>query len=93
MEDIFGYIFICIFMEAIFWGVAYTTGRVLTPIISFGKWHADSILINSETRKKEKKQTGLKLVERSGNIYLGATGVCLVGLCFWGIVITALLVV
>lgn len=93
MEDIFGYIFISIFMEAIFWGVAYTTGRVLVPIISLGNWIAEPIQINPETGKKEKKQTGLRLIVKSGKAHLGAMGVCMVGFCFWGIVITILLIV
>lgn len=93
MEDILGYFLVSLFVETILWGVAYTTGSILTPIISFGKWRADSLQINSETRKKEKKQTGLKLIEKSGELYLGALGVCLVGFCFWGIFITVLIVV
>lgn len=93
MANIFGYIVLFIFMEVIFWGIAYTTGRVLTPAISFGSWYAEPIKVNIETGKKEKKQTGLRLVEKSGKTYLGTTGVCLVGIFFWGIIVTVLLFV
>jgi hypothetical protein len=93
MEDILGYFLVSLFVEAIFWGVAYTTGRIFTPIISLGRWRAHPLLINSETGKKEKKQTGLKLIEKKEGLYLGALGVCLVGFSFWGIVIVALIVI
>jgi len=91
MEDILGYVLVSLIFEAVFWGVAYTTGRVLTPIISLGRWRAHPLQINSETGKKEKKQTGVKLIEKAGKLYLGALGVCLVGFCFWGVVIIVLI--
>jgi hypothetical protein len=93
MEELFGVLLISLFMEIIFWGLIYTTGRILTPIVSFGKWRADPLLINSETGKKEKKQSGVKLIIKSGEVYLGVVGVCLLGLCFWAILIMVLLLV
>ncbi|WP_445364179.1 hypothetical protein ACJJIQ_07410 [Microbulbifer sp. ANSA003] len=87
MEDFIGIIFILLFVEVIYWGISYSTGYLLTPIVSFGKWRADKIIKDKGTGKKRKHQTGFTLIERSGQVYLGAMAVCILGMCFWLIVI------
>lgn len=75
MEDII----VLILLEIIFWG----TGCLLTPIVSFGKWIPDSFFKNEKTGKIIKSESGFKLIERSGKIYLGAVAVAFLGFCFW----------
>lgn len=91
MEEILGIIFIVFFMEIIFWGIAYATGCLLTPIISFGKWYPDSLIKDEETGKVIKGQSGFKLIERSGKLFLGAWSVSFLGFCFW--IITILVII
>ena len=93
MEDIIGFVFIWLFIEFIFWGVAYSTGCLITPIVSFGKWKADILIRNKENKTKGKKQSGCTLIKRSGQIYLGALGVSFLGLCFWSLVVIMLVLI
>ena len=86
MEDFIGFLFIWLMFEFIFWGVIYATGSVLIFIISFGKWVPDSI-IRSNSGRVSKKQSGFGLINRSGQIYLGAWGVCILGLSFWTLIV------
>ena len=86
MINFIGFLFIWLILEFIFWGVMYSTGSVLTHIISFGKWLPDSIT-RAETGRVSTKQSGVGLIKRSGQIYLGAWGVCFLGLLFWMLVI------
>jgi len=92
MEDILGFIFILLFIEVIFWGVAYSTGCLLTPIVSFGKWQPDCLIKNENNKTRGKKQSGVTLIKRAGQTYLGAIGVSLLGLSFWFLVITLFLI-
>lgn len=82
MEDIIGIVFITLFIETIFWGLAYGIGCLLTPIVSFGKWVPDSLIKDVNTGKVIKHQSGFKLIERSDQIYLGSWGVAFLGFCF-----------
>jgi len=83
MGDLIGILVVSIFTEFIFWGMSYAIGCLLTPIVSFGKWLPDSLSKDEESGKIIKNQTGFKLIERSGQIYLGAWGVSFLGFCFW----------
>ncbi len=83
MEDFLGFFIVSIFVEFIFWGVAYITGCVLTPIVSLGKWYPDAISRNPDTGKRLKSKIGFKLSIRSGKTYLGAWAVAFIGFIFW----------
>jgi hypothetical protein len=87
MEDIVGFLFAYILTDLIFWGFAYITGCLLTPIVSFGKWTPESLTKDGETGKIIKNQSGFKLIKRSGRTYLGAWSVAFLGCCFWVTVI------
>ena len=65
MEDFIGIIFIFLFVEVIYWGVSYSTGYLLTPIVSFGKWRADKIIKDKGTGKKRKILAMKKIEETS----------------------------
>jgi len=58
--------------------------------ISFGKWRADGIK-KKENGRVIKNQSGFKLINREGSIYLGAYGVALLGFCFWLVAIIAVI--
>ncbi len=76
-------------MEVLFWGIAYGTGRILTrtPIVSFGKWRADRLVRDEDSGKINKRQSGVEIIHKSGSVYFGAIGVCLIGIGFWALVI------
>ena len=90
MEDIIGILVVMLFAEIIFWGIAYSTGCFIVPIVSGGKWEADWLTRNEEGKTKGMKQSGFSLVEKSGKLYLGAVAVSLIGLLFWVLVILGL---
>jgi hypothetical protein len=84
MDDIIGFIFISIFMKLIFWGICYATGCLLTPLISLGKWQAGD--------SEKGNRSGFTLKKIDGELYLGSCSVALIGMLFWAVVITALLI-
>lgn len=86
MEDIVGLLFVWLVLEVVFWGVMYTTGSVLIRIISLGKCLPDRVA-RSESGRVSKKQSGFCLIRHSGQIYLGAWAVCILGLAFWAVVV------
>ena len=88
MEDIIGVLLITLFFEAIFWGLAYGTGCLLTPIVSLGKWAPDSLTKDDLTGKIIRQQSSVKLIERADQIYLGSWGVAFLGFSFWVAAIT-----
>lgn len=83
MDDFIGFLFFWLFIEFIFWGLAYSTGSLLINLFSLGKWYPDSLLKNKETGKILKHQSGFKLIKRSNKTYLGASAVAFIGFCFW----------
>ena len=83
MEDFIGFLFFWLFIEFIFWGLAYVTGSLLITLTSLGKWYPDSLLRNEETGKILKHQSGFKFIKRSEKVYLGASAVALIGFSFW----------
>lgn len=92
MEEFFGYLLVYLFVELIFWGFLYGTGCLIVPLISFGQCHADPLLRETDGPKRARKQTGMKLIRRSGKIYLGACAVSFLGLGFWVLVIAGLII-
>ncbi|WP_339898854.1 hypothetical protein [uncultured Gilvimarinus sp.] len=91
MEETIGFLAIWIIIELFFWGCIYFTGFALVLLASFGKLKPD-LLSRLESGRVSKKQSGFKVFERDGKKYLGAWGVCVVGLLFWIAVLTALIV-
>ena len=92
MEEFFGFIFIGIFMEVIFWGISYIIGRILTPLISLGRWRAEAIRDRKDIHDKCKKQKTFTLTSDGEQVYLGAFAVAFIGMLFWLIVIILFLI-
>ena len=67
---------------------AYYVGRVVVPVISFGRWKCDRFL--REVPKKKLRRSGLYHL-RGQQIYLTADATALVGLVFSGLVIALVL--
>ena len=63
---------------------AYYVGRVVVPVISFGRWKCDRLL--RDVPKKKLRWSGLYHL-RGQQIYLTADATALVGLLFSGLVI------
>lgn len=70
--------------EAVFHVAAYYVGRVIVPVISFGRWKCDRLL--RAVPKKKLRWSGLYHL-RGQQIYLTADATALVGLVFSGLVI------
>ena len=70
--------------EAVFHVAAYYAGRVVVPIISFGRWKCDRLL--RDVPKKKQRWSGLYHL-RGQQVYLTADATALVGLVFSGLVI------
>lgn len=93
MEDILSLMFMILFIEVIFWGLAYFTGSLLIPIVSLGRWRPEVLVRDGDTGKRQVIQSGFTLIERSGETYLGAFGVSIIGMCFWIVVVISLCVI
>lgn len=91
MEETIGFLLSWLLTELVIWGCIYFTGFALVLLISFGKLKQDA-LSRQESGRVEKKQSGFKVFERDGKKYLGAWGVCAVGLFFWAAVVAAIIV-
>jgi hypothetical protein len=81
MEELIAFVFIGLIMEILFWGVLYTSGRFIIYIFSFGKWKAKPRLKNKEN------QSATHSIHKSTDFFIDAIGVCLIGFCFWVIII------
>lgn len=90
MEETIGFLLVWLLMELIFWGFMYFTGFALVLLISFGKLKPDA-LSRLESGRVAKRQSGFKVFDREGKKYLGAWGVCAVGLFFWAVVLSAII--
>ncbi|MAZ66239.1 MAG: hypothetical protein CMF25_03945 [Kangiellaceae bacterium] len=91
MEESIGFLLAWLLVELIFWGCMYFTGFALVPLFSFGKLKPDG-LSRLESGRVAKRQSGFKVFDREGIKYLGAWGVCAVGLVFWIAVLVAVIV-
>ena len=70
--------------EAVFHVGAYYVGRVVVPVVSFGRWKCDRLL--RDVPKKKLRWSGLYHM-RGRQIYLTADATALVGLVLSGLVI------
>jgi hypothetical protein len=74
--------------ELVFHVAAYYVGRVVVPVVSFGRWKCDRLL--RDVPKKKLRWSGLYHL-REQKIYLTADATALVGLAFSGLVIALVL--
>lgn len=74
--------------EVIFGVAGYYVGRVVVPIISFGRWKCDPLL---RQVPKAKLKWGGFYHRRGQRVYLTAESTILVGILFCGLVVTVLL--
>ncbi|MGD1874620.1 MAG: hypothetical protein ACFB02_16395 [Mastigocoleus sp.] len=76
-----------IFVGAIFYRFFYFTGKVITRLVTFGKYYPSKLIKDKELRKAQRAKGNRFTYASSKKKYLTVEAVSLIGFIFWLIAI------